>query len=640
MQNQRLFPVILIVLALCTGLAYVFMVPPWMHYDEPNHFEYVYLAAKWNRIPKPGDYDPDMRLAVAKSEVESGFLRVLNLPEPNLQNPEQPIWIGPEPQLNDPPLYYLWAGLPLRFFSSAGIEPQLYMARSMSLIIYLATVWFVYLAAAELAPEKHPLRYILPLGVALLPTFVDFMTSVNNNVGEIFLVTVVIYAVIRLLKRGFSWSILILGFFCIGLSYWVKPTGLMILPFWLLAIWFMLLKEKWRWVAWFSIAVCLVVGLIFGIQWTDAQYWYRASSQSEPVRIRQSQAVVGDYIFQVDMSSPTFPTWNAPFYQALPRQDRSFAIQAEYTVGAWMWADTPTVVYLPLLTAESQSFVHRAKITEIPQFYAYTVTLPLGEPILPFHLDLRPRVGSSGSGWVYYDGVVVAAGYFPLTEPPRFADSNASSGVWGGVSFVNIVRNASAEFGGPRVRPSIDVFLAKMLPNQILPSLSLMTIFDIEGAWWFYIQTAVYNFYTFWGRFGWGGVPLLGAKPYRFFLIVSVVIIIMTIGLGIKTIWARKNTFRWELAFLLGGILAVYWGLALMRGMAFLGTHKLFYAPARYAFPAILPTMLLLTSGVSLTVAALQNRKEKAGYIGYIILIVSLISLNYWALISIKSFGG
>jgi len=57
------------------GLFYVFIIPPWQHYDEPNHFEYVWLIADRGRLPMPGDYDQEMRRTVAISMIEHNFFR-------------------------------------------------------------------------------------------------------------------------------------------------------------------------------------------------------------------------------------------------------------------------------------------------------------------------------------------------------------------------------------------------------------------------------------------------------------------------------------------------------------------------------------------------------------------------------------
>ena len=72
-HNEYIVLIAILLLAFVNGLLYIVIVPPWQHYDEPNHFEYVWLLAERGGFPKPGDYDSGMRRDVAQSMVEHGF---------------------------------------------------------------------------------------------------------------------------------------------------------------------------------------------------------------------------------------------------------------------------------------------------------------------------------------------------------------------------------------------------------------------------------------------------------------------------------------------------------------------------------------------------------------------------------------
>ncbi len=640
MKKQEHFIFLFLLLcSVCVGLCYVFLVPPWMHYDEPNHFEYVQLMVKWNRVPQIGEYDQAIRIGIAQSEIDKGFFSALRInPPTNLNSATQPVWIGPQTQLGDPPLYYFYAGLPLRLFPGLDVAAQLYLSRIMSFLLYILTVIIAWMIASELAPENHPLRYSLSFGVALLPGFVDVMTAVNNGVAEIALVSLVIWGMVRLLKRGFSWPVILVSASAIILVYWSKPTGLFILPFLILTLILTLTKPPFRRYIWVGLTVTIVAALILGLDWHDSLFWYRSSSQNGAFRIARTETVLGKYAFQINLAAQVYPRWNAPFYQPLPLQNGLQAKSADYTVGAWMWSDKPIQVRLPDFAAGSLIHNITVDLDSTPRFFAYHVKLPLAQNIFPLRLNLDPRTKNTKTGIVYYDGLVIVEGNFPLEQVPSFDDVDASKGKWGGRSFVNMVRNASAEMIGPRLRRQIDIPLANFLPNQILPSSLLMSVLDRDGAWWFYYQTVVGDFYTFWAKFGWGAIPLLGSKPYRIFIAVTIIGIFSSLISFTWLLINRKPQFRYDIGVLFLAITGMYWLFTFVRGMSFLGSDKLYYSPARYAYPALIPTIFFLLGGISSLIHNLQNRLGKAYWTWFIIQIASLLVVNVWSLKSILSF--
>src|SRR6266511_695436 len=103
---------LILAVGLLHGLLYIFLVPPWQHYDEPANFEYAWLLANRSGLPKLGDYDQTMRRAVAISMIKHNFFRDLNF-LPDLKSQNEPIWIGIS-QVDDFPFYYKLVSLPLR----------------------------------------------------------------------------------------------------------------------------------------------------------------------------------------------------------------------------------------------------------------------------------------------------------------------------------------------------------------------------------------------------------------------------------------------------------------------------------------------------------------------------------------------
>ena len=107
----------ILLLGLLQSLIYAVIVPPWWHYDEPGHFEYVWLAANLPAWPKVGQYDQTMRQEMAESMLKYKWYKA-RLNNPDLSG-TTPIPIG-VPEVGGEPAYYFLASLPLRFHASYG----------------------------------------------------------------------------------------------------------------------------------------------------------------------------------------------------------------------------------------------------------------------------------------------------------------------------------------------------------------------------------------------------------------------------------------------------------------------------------------------------------------------------------------
>jgi hypothetical protein len=82
---------------LIVGLLYVFIVPPWQHYDEPGHFEFSWLLANHDNFPVLGEVNQQMRRELAASMMEHDFYESMNF-HPNLLLQDK---FGLEFQIND-----------------------------------------------------------------------------------------------------------------------------------------------------------------------------------------------------------------------------------------------------------------------------------------------------------------------------------------------------------------------------------------------------------------------------------------------------------------------------------------------------------------------------------------------------------
>ena len=288
---------LVLLLGLIHGLIYVFMVPPWQHYDEPGHFEYTWLVANRGHIPAAGEFDQAMRREVAASMVENNFFKGIN-DLPNLLSSVEPVWIGIS-QTGDQPLYYLLAAVPLRIIRYADINLQLYAARMVSLLLYLISLAAAYGVVVELTRPGHVLRWMLPVSIALLPGYTDLMTAVNNDAGAVVFFSLFLWVAVATLRRGLSWLRFLGLALTVAACLLTKNTVFIALPLAGLTLLFSLLHGSWRRIAWAMFGLAVIAVFLIMMRWGDAAFWLRVVPQAAPTSLSTKTAPLGSNAFQL-----------------------------------------------------------------------------------------------------------------------------------------------------------------------------------------------------------------------------------------------------------------------------------------------------------------------------------------------------
>jgi hypothetical protein len=589
-KRDRLMLLLAVTIAILHGFIYTFLMPPWQHYDEPNHFEYVWLAANLDRSPQPDDYNPKLNRQVLKSMLAHGFYDHLSY-KPVVGPPVEKIKLPGYTQLAEPPLYYWLASLPVRLIPDRGVNAQLYAARLFSLLFLVMTVLAGWAVACELVQPGHPLRWMLPMTLAMTPAFVDLMTAVNNDTLAIAVASVFLWLSVRLIRRGFAWlefaGLTILGL----LTYFVKNTAMIVVIAYPVTILFSLLHGRWRVVAWIGLALSLLAGLAYSLRWDDPLAWYRYTSQLGPTRQKSAQAVNGSYVFDVDTSAGSTPRSSPEVFQNFPVQVGRGLAGKWVTFGYWIWSDQELRLRSPVLKTNTKSVSENITLTKAPTFYAFQVLLPSDTDRIWIYLS--PGVPVSSPAHIYYDGLVLAEGRRPVNELPQFDSADGSGGQWGGLPFQNILRNASAELAGPRLVPRVDLLGVRLLPDRAHPSVLLASLVDAPGSQDLYPATAGHIFRTFWAKFGWGHVPLFGEKSYQILFIIT---LLGLSGALLGIIRAGKR-LPWDVIVTLGLVVLPAVLLAETRGGTYLLWSIYYFAPARHIFPVIIPILLVFCCG-------------------------------------------
>ena len=611
MLSEKNIVRLILVLGFIHGLIFVFIVLPWEHYDEPAHFEYAWLIANRLRLPKPDDFDVNMRLDLGKSLAQSGFFARRTDSPPNLADPSRPIWAGVT-QLSDPPFYYILDALPIFVLRGAPINTQLVGGRIFSLVFFLLTLWAAYQILCELTPPKSYLRWLVPLFLALLPGFAEFMSAVNNHVAAIGLISIWLLVAVRLIKRGLTLDyvafLILLDITC----YYTQKIAWITIPLTLLVLLLGLFKPFKVWIVWAMMGASVIGAILFSMQWNDAALWLRRSVQDLPTRTGTTQTAPLNNALQVKLYPDS--NWgqdnsngSAGFFQLLPAQEASALKGKVVTVGAWMWSDKPASVYGPGVNALYPLDDHwlgfpLVAVSSTPVFVSSTFQLPYDQQRI--QIWLRATSPDNPDATLYISGVVMARGQWPTT-PPLFTGSNGSKGTWGGRPFVNLARNslmqASWPFPKPRVLKILMSRVSGLDPTHVSSAIALFL--DLKGTTWYTNGTTATIFRSFWAKFCWDQVSLLpleifSNRPYLILLIIS-----LWGGLGCLAagyVW-RKHIPWNEVAFLLvfsGGVtlVAYFYGVYIMGGGL---RFRAFYPVARYVYPAVIPIASILVCGWS-----------------------------------------
>jgi hypothetical protein len=342
------------------------------------------------------------------------------------------------------------------------------------------------------------------------------------------------------------------------------------------------------------------------------------------VRLKTTQAPFGDYVFSLSKNGDLKyfgQSFSPSFIKPLRKKT--------FTLGVWIWADSPTRLRLPFIQYRTPDGLANSpdkmvQVVTTPAFYTTTLYIPYEAS----HTWLSFKIPDDTSR-IYFDGVTLAEGEYSST-PPVFTDEKLLSGVWDGKPFINLVRNPSAERAWLGVSKAGNIL---KLRSYIEPALYLQTVQDLQGFGWYYKLSLSSLFQSFWGQGAGTEIPLLGRYTYDILKVISVLALLGCL------LYLRQSPdlyLRPEMLFMLI-VMFVVWTLTLFRG-----TYWVFYfvplVPyARYAFPAFIPTLLLINAGILKNLDWITIRYELRKSLPALVFQTFMFSLSIYA---IFSFGG
>jgi hypothetical protein len=624
-QRQKLLALILALLLL-RGLLYLVVFPPWQHYDEPTHFEYIRLIADRARLPQEGDYDLEMRREIAASMRETGFWS-------DSGNPPIDFWSTTPPdigmtELVHPPLYYMLLAVLQPLVAHQGIGLQLYLARLGSLLLATVVVTSAFGLTAEVFPQRRMLPVAVAAFVGLLPPFMALMSSVNNDVGAATASSLLLWATVRMVRRGASlwrWvGVLLLSGACVA----TKSTASIVTAAVLLVLgggylYRAVLTPKARRWFWLGLVLLGLVFLVAAFTWGEQAAFWEGRGQTSARNRLAADAVLGRSVLVLSNRDDRGPRL---LFQELAPEDGQRLQGRMVTLGAWLRTaegpDGPVVLSL----ADGSSFDwQRVQAGSDWKFHAFAAEVAPDAPTVTFQVSLP--ASEDVARVVLLDGLVLAEGDLAGSSAPEFDSAAATSGSWAGRAFENRLRNGSAESAWPGLR----AWLGEVKLFRYPVTFVFHSLWDLERTGWVYGPDLLMLAQSFWGRLGWNHLAL--PQPYFVPLLLLTLAGIAGAVLALLR-WFKRGGGRvlWRLHVLaiLGAALLVGWGGAMLRIHPVLATSGILWPVARYAVVVLAPTAMLLCTGW----AELVPRRwlREAAWIGLLALIV-LDAIVLWIVV-------
>ena len=568
---------------------------------------------------------------------------------------------------------YLLHGLNQVVLPVSDIGSRLLLGRLFSLGIGIVLSWVVF-RTALLVLNNRAVAVAAAAITMLMPSVNNILSTVSTEGPALLAVAFLLFVATRICLRGISLSWVIYLSLGIIACIFTKITAVAVIP---IVVVMLLQRLFFRWRALLLAASCLILGIAVGIfsngfVTAGAANWYRARSPwmvpiygtpsilalRVPHSLDDSELfgphpILGDYSIALGSGSVPESRPLSGVVQFLPNKVSARLAGQRVTVGAWVKNlghlesdNLEDVLPVPVLVNATDSVQQHSLIRSEPEitsegmwhFVAYETDIPaqVGDIGVVISYD-RLGEGSEDMGRLRWDGITLAVGSFSsLREPPSYDDIYATAGEWGGVRFVNLLKNGSGEIEWMIPRTETKRFWLRNGTWSNRVDGQIFSLYDLDRTSPGYLAGLRAIFVTFWGSIMGGDVPGLARWHYG---VASGVLVLA--GLG----WVRRSgrTIMWRrserpdsampisIAVAFALVVITYGLLGIFRmEVSAEWVPTLFYATARFVLPAITPLVLLAVAGIS------QLSSERNVRVALAVLVASVFLTNTWMLLQVE----
>jgi 4-amino-4-deoxy-L-arabinose transferase-like glycosyltransferase len=581
LKSRLALAMLFVCLSLVRGFFYSVIVPPWQAPDEPGHLEYARLLAEKGLPLAREDISPQLQREILSSMHDFDFWEHVRQPDPE-QLPESfrddPFLVRSGTQVGDePPLYYLIPALIFTLLRPQSVLLQLYVMRWFSVLLSSLVVVVAYLTADELFHHDRLLVVGVPIFVAFLPMFTFIGASANNDSMAALLASLVIYCLVRALKRGLSPRSAFLVALFVVLSISCKKTTLFTIPLAALALPLYAWRPGGRWrpdrrhAIGAACLACLIA--VWGLwQWDgpDAEGWVQSPQRG--LRVRTTVlARSGAHSFHLgDDGSCEAKS----VVYVVPANTVEQIKGQVLTLSAWVRNSEGGHGGYLAIHDSSGATMRRLETSELwtPQ---------------EVHRLISPQVNSV---WVE-----LGSGRGPSDEQATdvyFDDVALLAGQGGTVEAGNVLYNGSAEFPTLRLGPLTRVFARHVSLSRLLSGDSFGPA-SLER----YLLYVLLAFAGFWANFGWLTIPL----DVKWYALLAALALVSLVGLGrgaVRMALARSRQGHGLAPWRPKALLLLFIAVSLTIVQVFLPMLGQDWQPqGRYILPAIVPVATLFTLG-------------------------------------------
>jgi 4-amino-4-deoxy-L-arabinose transferase-like glycosyltransferase len=251
---------LLLAVASLLTVAWTFATAPLQGPDEPAHFNYAQHLAETGAKPSvlTGDHPDSSQTFTA--------LFFMNLDQLAGVADARPAWssleerrfdtiidqlgdkgaedgAGPNPLAKNPPLYYAYQVIPYQVGSLGSFWDRLTVMRLASGALFLLTVLFAWLAAAQVFAGTWP-RLIAAGSVALLPQLTALSGTINSDNLLVSVWSAFTFVALRLVRRGASTGGILALCGLAGASLLTHGRGIAIVPALLVTLVVVIVRER------------------------------------------------------------------------------------------------------------------------------------------------------------------------------------------------------------------------------------------------------------------------------------------------------------------------------------------------------------------------------------------------------------